>query len=292
MNGLDFIHFKLNIFVNITLKNYEKIHRTNLIMNQKITLLDGTIWNKEELLSRMYDDKFYYGYLGGAALSSSSAKKLLDSPKKYTKSLTEDNSNVAALRDGRLFHVMALEPQKLQDSYLFIDSSTRTTNKFKDLAAENPHKEVILTREYNALSQLMTCLNKNLEASELLRGGSPEVPMIGELFGYPFRGKADYLKNNHVIDLKTTSKLDNWVWTAKNVWHYDMQCYIYSKLFNVQNFTFVVIEKGSGEIGIFDCSEETMEKAGRKLKKVCNTYEEYFIRKIKDPNEYVRRGTL
>jgi hypothetical protein len=71
-----------------------------------------------------------------------------------------------------------------------------------------------------------------------------------------------------------------------------MQCYIYSKLFNVQNFTFVVIEKGSGEIGIFDCSEETMEKAGRKLKKVCNTYEEYFIRKIKDPNEYVRRGTL
>ena len=56
-------------------------------MNQKITLLDGTIWNKEELISRMYDDKFYYGYLGGAALSSSSAKKLLDSPKKYTKSL-------------------------------------------------------------------------------------------------------------------------------------------------------------------------------------------------------------
>ena len=261
-------------------------------MNQKITLLDGTIWNKEELISRMYDDKFYYGYLGGAALSSSSAKKLLDSPKKYTKSLTEDNSNVAALRDGRLFHVMALEPQKLQDSYLFIDSSTRTTNKFKDLAAENPHKEIILTKEYNALSQLMTCLNKNLEASELLRGGSPEVPMIGELFGYPFRGKADYLKKNHVIDLKTTSKIDNWVWTAKNVWHYDMQCYIYSKLFNGQNFTFVVIEKGSGEIGIFNCSEETMEKAGRKLKKVCNTYEEYFIRKIKDPNEYVRRGTL
>ena len=77
-------------------------------MNQQITLLDGTTWKKEELLSRMYDDKFYYGYLGGAALSSSSAKKLLDSPKKYTQSLTEDNSNVAALRDGRLFHVMAL----------------------------------------------------------------------------------------------------------------------------------------------------------------------------------------
>ena len=116
--------------------------------------------------------------------------------------------------------------------------------------------------------------------------------MIGELFGFPFRGKADYLKDNHVIDLKTTSKLDGWLWTAKNVWHYDMQCYIYSKLFNVQEFTFLVIEKGTGEIGIYDCSPETMEKAGRKLQRVCKDYEEYFIRKTKDLDEFVRRGTL
>ena len=71
-----------------------------------------------------------------------------------------------------------------------------------------------------------------------------------------------------------------------------MQCYIYRKLYNVQKFTFLVIEKGTGEIAIYDCSEETIEKAGHKLKKVCNIYEEYFIRKSKDPNEFVRRGTL
>ena len=258
-----------------------------------ITLLDGTSWKKDELLSRMYDDKFYYGYLGTAALSSSSAKKLLHSPKQYERSLTDtETNNIAALRDGRLFHMMALEPHKIEDSYLFIDSSTRNTNKYKEFAAANPYKEVMLTREYTALSELMISLNKSLEASELLRGGSSEVPMIGEIFGYPFRGKADYLKDNHIIDLKTTSNLDNWLYTARNVWHYDLQCYIYKILYNVQKFTFLVIEKGSGEIGIFDCSEEAMEKAGHKLKKVCNTYEEYFIRKIKDPNEYVRRGTL
>tara|TARA_Y100000004_G_C8939282_1_gene423474 strand:+ start:448 stop:1233 length:786 start_codon:yes stop_codon:yes gene_type:complete len=261
-------------------------------MNEQITLLDGTSWYKDDIISRMYDDKFYYGYLGENALSSSSAKKLLVSPKQYESSLHENNNNVPALREGRLFHMMALEEHKIDDNYLFIDSSTRTTNKYKDFVAENPHKEVMLTKEYNVLSDLLKHLHRNLEASELLRGGQPEIPMIGNIFGYPFRGKADYLKDNHVIDLKTTSKLEGWVWAAKNTWHYDMQCYIYKHLYNVQKFTFLVIEKGTGEIGIYDVSEESMQKAGHKLKKVCKIYEEYFIRKTKDPNEFVRRGTI
>ena len=38
---------------------------------EKIKLLNGSIWNKEELLNKMYDDSFYYGELGKYALSSS-----------------------------------------------------------------------------------------------------------------------------------------------------------------------------------------------------------------------------
>ena len=45
----------------------------DLIMNEQITLLDGKTWSKQEILSNMYDDSFYYGYLGKTALSSSSA---------------------------------------------------------------------------------------------------------------------------------------------------------------------------------------------------------------------------
>ena len=101
-------------------------------MNEQITLLDGKTWSKQEIISKMYDDSFYYGYLGKAALSSSSAKKLLDSPKVYLNSLGESGNNVPALREGRLFHMMALEPEKIDDSYLFVDASTRYTNKFKD----------------------------------------------------------------------------------------------------------------------------------------------------------------
>ena len=31
--------------------------------NDTITLLDGLPWNKEELISNMESDSFYYGYL-------------------------------------------------------------------------------------------------------------------------------------------------------------------------------------------------------------------------------------
>jgi len=58
-------------------------------MNEQITLLDGKSWKIKEIISKMYDDSFYYGYLGKTALSSSSAKKLLDSPKSYLNSLNE-----------------------------------------------------------------------------------------------------------------------------------------------------------------------------------------------------------
>ena len=46
-----------------------------------IQLLNGETFSKKELLDKMMDDDFYYNFLGKNALSSSSIKLLLDSPK-------------------------------------------------------------------------------------------------------------------------------------------------------------------------------------------------------------------
>ena len=70
-----------------------------------IQLLNGELFRQDEILELMKDDEFYYGYLGKAALSSSSIKLLLDSPKKY-KYVTEYGSQESnALDAGYLFHV-------------------------------------------------------------------------------------------------------------------------------------------------------------------------------------------
>jgi hypothetical protein len=67
---------------------------------ETIKLLNNEVFNKQDILSKMMDDEFYYGYLGVNALSSSASKKLLDSPYAYYRSLTEKQTNVQALRDG------------------------------------------------------------------------------------------------------------------------------------------------------------------------------------------------
>jgi len=52
-------------------------------METKIKTFDNKIWDKQELIDNMYNDEFYYGYLGKQALSSSSLKMVLSSPKTY-----------------------------------------------------------------------------------------------------------------------------------------------------------------------------------------------------------------
>jgi len=257
-----------------------------------IRLLDGKEWEKKELLDRMDDDSFYYGYLGEAALSSSSIKSLYESPVKYKSYLAKDNSNVPALREGRLFHTLVLEYEKIPERYIFVDASTRNTNKYKDAKAENPGMEIMLKKELSYFQYLVKCLESNYEASELLRGGAAELPGIGEINDFPFRCKADYLTTDRIVDVKTTNDIGSWVYTARHKWHYDVQAYIYMELFNVQNFTFLVIDKGSGEIGIYECSEEALERGKKKVEIACNNYRNYFYDKTKNVNEYVRKGYI
>jgi len=58
-----------------------------------IKLLDNSLWDKDKLLHDMQSDDFYYGYLGKAALSSSSIKLLLDSPRTYYNVTKYSNTN-------------------------------------------------------------------------------------------------------------------------------------------------------------------------------------------------------
>ena len=79
--------------VNLGSKESEQTlnHFLNYIWGDKVQIktFDNIIHDKEELIEKMYDDDFYYGYLGQNALSSSSIKTILKSPKQYLKNLTE-----------------------------------------------------------------------------------------------------------------------------------------------------------------------------------------------------------
>ena len=78
----------------------------------KLNLLDGTTEEKAKLIEKAYDDEFYYGDLNRKALSSSSIKLLVDSPKKYYYVQKYGSLETQGLRDGRLLHTLVLEPEK------------------------------------------------------------------------------------------------------------------------------------------------------------------------------------
>ena len=118
-----------------------------------ITLLNGEAWAKEEILATMYDDKFYYGHLGKHALSSSSLKMILKSPKTY-RNVTkygDPNGDSPALAAGKLAHWMVLEPKKMDDVWV-VEASSKNTNIYKEAKAR--HGEVFLRKEINAAERL------------------------------------------------------------------------------------------------------------------------------------------
>ena len=247
------------------------------MQTETIRLLDGIDWSKDELLTNMEDDSFYYGYLSKAALSSSALKPLLISAQEYYDSLRFKQEDQSFFRDGKIFHTIALEPEMIEKRYELVDYKRRVASvRELDLASE---KEVILQKEFDEMNQLYTDMIRCEDAAKLLDGGISEIPAIGEINGIPFRGKADYLRFDHIVDLKTTSNLKGWVWNGKSKYNYDAQAYIYMNLFNVNRFTFLVVEKKTAKIGIYELSEASYESGKRKVEKATERYKKFFMGK-------------
>ena len=117
-----------------------------------------------------------------------------------------------------------------------------------------------------------------------------EVPEIAMIEGLPFRGKADIIQGDTIIDYKTSSELKNFRYSADK-YGYDLQAYMYLRLFNKKKFTFLVVDKGSTDIAIFETSEDFINKGKDKFYTAVENYK-YFFEDNNDLDQYVMRGIL
>ena len=254
-----------------------------------ITLLNGETFSKKELLVKMMDDEFYYGYLGKNALSSSSIKLLLDSPKKYKYITKYGSEQTSAFALGWLFHTCILEPDVFS-SQIFVDVQSKNTKAYK--LAKEEHGKVFTIKEKYQAERLADAFLRNEYALKLITDCEFETPAIGMISGYPFRGKADVLDSYRIIDLKTTSDLKGFPYAAKK-YGYDVQVYLYCELFNkpYEEFKFIAVDKSSCDIGIYDVSEGFYKQGKDKVKKALETFETFFINGA-DIDSYCIKGTL
>lgn len=248
----------------------------------------------------MKSDDFYYNYLNKASLSSSMIKKLSQSPKSYEEALKKSIKPTSALIEGRLFHQAILEPH-LFEKYIFLNCELKTSKIYKDAIKENPdQKHLYYTKkEFNRVNRLVDAFLQNNSATSLLKNAEFEVPQINLINKIPFRGKADILNGNEIYDLKTTLSIKSWKkenkkWsTSPYNYDYDVQAFIYCTLFNIdyKNFYFLVIDKITTDIGIFEISEEFYLSGKRKTYSAINVFKEFILEDI-DLNSYTIRGIL
>jgi hypothetical protein len=241
---------------------------------------------KAEIIEKLRDDANYYGKFGKQYLSNSDIGTLLKNPLDYG-SPSESSPNLII---GSYFHTAILEPDKLE-RFKIIDASTRGTKKYKDLS---DGEMCMLQHEVDNIQLMREKLNSNEVCKGLISGDNVEyeVPAIGEIANNMWKGKADIINHDEklIIDLKTTSNIDMFRNSAKR-YNYDSQAYIYSKLFGYE-MLFIVIDKASHVIGIFDCSPEFYEKGEYKVQKASEIYDLFYNTEGFDPAQYFVNSTL
>ena len=242
--------------------------------------------NKEKILQRLCNDEDYYGEFGNQFLSNSHVGKLLKDPL----NAFQPSKPSPAFLVGGYFHTCILEPDKL-DKYKVVKSTTRNTKAYKDVAGG---ELCLLQHEVDTIELMRDKVMANDICKDLIVNSQTEYekPGIINMFNNNWKGKADIVNHDEklIIDLKTTNDIDKFQWSASK-FNYDSQAYIYSKLFG-HEFLFIVIDKNTHQIGMFDCSPEFYERGEDKVRKASEAYDLFYKTKDFDPKQYFISKTL
>ena len=241
---------------------------------------------KQEVLKALEDDTNYYGDFGKKYLSNSDIGTLLTNPL----ALGQKMANRPAFLVGGYFHTAILEPEKLKN-FRIVEATTRNTKAYKEIS---DGEMCLLKHEVDQIDLMTEKMLSNEVCRDLIRSGNVEYeqPEITELEGQLWKGKADIVNHDEklIIDLKTTADITKFKYSASK-YNYDRQAYIYSKLFGYE-MLFIVIDKNTHQIGIFDCSPEFYARGKDKVERAVQAYELFYKSEDFDPKQYFLTKTL
>jgi len=242
--------------------------------------------DKKQILQRLKNDEDYYGEFGKNYISNSDIKTLLDNPLAFG----QPSKPSAAFLVGGYFHTAILEPNKLK-KYKIINSSTRNTKDYKEMSGG---ELCLLQHEVDKIELMTDKVLKNEVCEGLIRGDNVEyeIPGIQQIGSNFWKGKADIVNHDEklIIDLKTTSDINAFKRSSYK-YNYDSQAYIYSKLFGYE-MLFIVVDKDTHQIGIFDCSPEFYERGADKVERANAAYDLFYKQEGFDPSQYFINKTL
>ena len=241
--------------------------------------------NKKEILKRLQNDEDYYGDFGKKFLSNSNISTLMNNPLALGNDIIRSN----ALVIGSYFHVAILEPDKLK-KFKIINATTRNTKVYKELSGG---EICLLQHEVDKIDLMIEKVLENDVCTSLIRGNVDyEVPGITDIEGNFWKGKADILNHDDklIVDLKTTGDINSFAYSAKK-YNYDSQAYIYKHIFGY-DMVFLVVDKTTHQIGLFDCSEAFYQRGYDKVIAASNIYDLFYKTEDFEPEQFFISKTL
>lgn len=216
-------------------------------------------------------DREYYTGIGKEFLSNSDIGTLLKNPEMFGVS-RPDNKNFA---EGRYFHQLILEPEKAKETPI-VDFASRNTKGYKEAVLDMNVEVLLLKKEAEQIENLVSRMKSNLDFFELIyaKGNKFEEPEVKQIKDTWWKGKADIVHKDYVVDLKTTSNIDDFKWNARK-YNYDSQAWVYKHLFG-KPMLFLVIEKTTGRMGMFTGNEDFYERGEVKVNKAIEIYNKFF----------------
>ena len=240
---------------------------------------------KQEIIQSLRSDSNYYGEFGKRFLSNSDIYTLINNPEKWGQPVAKTVPMVI----GGYFHTIICEPDKV-DSFKIVEASSRNTKLYKELS---DGEICLLQKEADHIELMREKLLSNDIIRDLVQGDNIEYekPGISELHGEMWKGKADIINHDEklIVDLKTTGDINKFKYSARK-FNYDSQAYIYQHLFGYE-MIFVAIDKTTLQLGIYDCSNNFLERGKEKVYQAIEQY-----RLLKDQNfkieQYAKNETL
>jgi len=215
-------------------------------------------------------------------LSSSDFRRLLRSPAHYRNHQKLDSP---ALAFGTLVHTFVLEPDVAKARYRAraeVDGRTKEGKAIRELEAKlaaDERVEFVSASDYNAATAITDSVYASVGSSGILTSGMAEGTGLTELCGVNVKVRPDYLREDMIIDLKTTqdARPEAFLKSVIN-FGYEVQAALYVDAAQAidglkRRFLWIAAEKEAPyAVSVFEASDEMLERGRRLYKQAIETY--------------------
>ena len=155
-----------------------------------------------------------------------------------------------ALTFGTMYDMMLFEPEKAHETYFVLDDSDlvadiggkypRSTKRYKEWKVEqiekHSNKELASQEDWKKAEEMIQRLKDCGVYDKRFAGGKYQVEFNVDIDGIPLKGFLDCLQDDFIVDSKSARSIEKFRYDV-NSWSYDIQAYVYTKVFDIPTST-------------------------------------------------------